>query len=95
MCALVLGSVGQRPLWGDPPHGHSSSFPSAHSLTRDGEARTQVSKPMAQYRFADGANGEFVTDAAGFISAVCWRGNSTEMLAANSQGQIRVLRLSE
>jgi hypothetical protein len=50
---------------------------------------------MAQYRFADGANGEFVTDAAGFISAVCWRGNSTEMLAANSQGQIRVLRLSE
>jgi hypothetical protein len=55
----------------------------------------QVSKPMAQYRFADGADGEFDTDAARFISAVCWKGNTTEMLAANSQGQIRVLQLSD
>jgi E3 ubiquitin-protein ligase RFWD2 len=51
---------------------------------------------MAQYRFADAgaAEGERDTDAARFISAVCWKGNSTEMLAANSQGQIRVLTLA-
>lgn len=66
------------------------SLPHSHTARK----RTQVSNPMAQYRFADGSQGEFDTDAARFISAVCWKGDSTEMLAANSQGQIRVLRLS-
>lgn len=56
-----------------------------------------MSKPAAVHRFgsSDPMTGEDSDDdAAHFISAVCWKSDSPTMLAANSQGTIRVLVLA-
>ena len=56
-----------------------------------------MSKPAAVHRFscADAATGEDSDDeSAHFISAVCWKSESPTMLAANSQGTIKVLAMA-
>lgn len=56
-----------------------------------------MSKPAAVHRFgsSDPLTGEDSDDdAAHFISAVCWKSDSPTMLAANSQGTIKVLVLA-
>ncbi|KAI9026597.1 WD40-repeat-containing domain protein [Phycomyces nitens] len=53
--------------------------------------------PVANYKFPDMDNttgnetGE--TDPAVFVSSVCWKNNSTRIVAANSKGMIKVLCL--
>eukprot|EP00241_Pyramimonas_parkeae_P003377 CAMPEP_0114262768 /NCGR_PEP_ID=MMETSP0058-20121206/22030_1 /TAXON_ID=36894 /ORGANISM="Pyramimonas parkeae, CCMP726" /LENGTH=760 /DNA_ID=CAMNT_0001378759 /DNA_START=115 /DNA_END=2397 /DNA_ORIENTATION=- len=58
----------------------------------------QVSKPMCTYYFHTGSErsegGNENMDSSHFISAVCWKGNSSVMLAANSQGTIKALTLA-
>ncbi|KAL3519404.1 hypothetical protein ACH5RR_017553 [Cinchona calisaya] len=53
-----------------------------------------ISKPAAWHRF--GSDVENADEDAGsyFISAVCWKSDSPTMLAANSQGTIKVLVLA-
>ncbi|KAK2644605.1 hypothetical protein Ddye_019800 [Dipteronia dyeriana] len=53
-----------------------------------------ISKPAASHRFV--SHGDDADDEAGpyFISAVCWKSDSPTMLAANSQGTIKVLSLA-
>eukprot|EP00850_Spirogloea_muscicola_P011705 SM000073S21481 [mRNA] locus=s73:590196:595272:+ [translate_table: standard] len=55
-----------------------------------------MSKPAAVHRFGspDPPGEDSDEDAAYFISAVCWKSNSPTMLAANSQGTIKVLALA-
>ncbi|PIN09302.1 U5 snRNP-specific protein-like factor [Handroanthus impetiginosus] len=53
-----------------------------------------ISKPAAGHRFSsDSAEGD-EDGSSYFISAVCWRSDSPTMLAANSQGIIKVLVLA-
>lgn len=54
-----------------------------------------ISKPAAWHRFSS-ADPDDTDDDSGsyFISAVCWKSNSPTMLAANSQGTIKVLVLA-
>jgi E3 ubiquitin-protein ligase RFWD2 len=54
-----------------------------------------ISKPAAWHRFGS-ANPEESDDdlSPHFISAVCWKSESPTMLAANSQGTIKVLVLA-
>jgi hypothetical protein len=54
-----------------------------------------ISKPAAWHRFGS-ANPEESDDdlSQHFISAVCWKSESPTMLAANSQGTIKVLVLA-
>lgn len=54
-------------------------------------------KPVAVHRFGtlDPLTGEDSDDdTAHFISAVCWKSDALTMLAANSQGTIKVLSLA-
>jgi E3 ubiquitin-protein ligase RFWD2 len=56
-----------------------------------------MSKAAAVHKFGctDPVTGEESEDDAGhFISAVCWKDDSSTMLAANSQGTIKALVLS-
>eukprot|EP01134_Creolimax_fragrantissima_P007757 CFRG7757T1 len=54
-----------------------------------------LSSPVASFRFAtfDPITGEEVPrdDVAHFVSSVCWRPNSNMLVAANSQGLVKVL----
>jgi E3 ubiquitin-protein ligase RFWD2 len=54
----------------------------------------QVSKPMCTYYFQTRPGEQEAQEKPQFISAVCWKGNSPIMLAANSQGTIKVLKLA-
>ncbi|XP_073393412.1 E3 ubiquitin-protein ligase COP1 isoform X1 [Physcomitrium patens] len=51
-----------------------------------------MSKPATWHRF--GSQDEESDDTSHFISAVCWKSESPTMLAANSQGTIKVLVLA-
>ncbi|XAR53828.1 hypothetical protein NMG60_11022521 [Bertholletia excelsa] len=54
-----------------------------------------ISKPAACYKFASSDSNDAEDDAGSyFISAVCWKSDSPTMLAANSQGTIKVLVLA-
>ncbi|KAJ8428030.1 hypothetical protein Cgig2_027636 [Carnegiea gigantea] len=53
-----------------------------------------ISKPVARYRFNASEFDEIDEDRGSFISAVCWKGDSPIILAANSQGTIKVLALA-
>ncbi|GBG61828.1 hypothetical protein CBR_g23784 [Chara braunii] len=56
-----------------------------------------MSKPVAVHKFGspDPATGEESDDdGAHFISSVCWKSDSPTMLAANSQGTIKVLLMA-
>uniref|UniRef100_A0A7C9A2L8 2-alkenal reductase (NAD(P)(+)) n=1 Tax=Opuntia streptacantha TaxID=393608 RepID=A0A7C9A2L8_OPUST len=53
-----------------------------------------ISKPVARYRFSTSELDEVDEDRGSFISAVCWKSDSPIILAANSQGSIRVLALA-
>lgn len=54
-----------------------------------------ISKPVTWHRFGSPDVDEADEDAGSyFISAVCWKSNSPTMLAANSQGTIKVLVLA-
>ncbi len=51
-----------------------------------------ISKPTARHAFTLPAGGEESdADAHQFISAVCWKGDGQLLLAANSEGVLRVL----
>lgn len=59
-----------------------------------------ICKPMAWHKFGspdnddddnDGVNND---DGSYFISAVCWKTNSPTVLAANSEGKLKVLVLA-
>ena len=55
-----------------------------------------LTKPIVTYNFGvtNPATGEESDeDAAQFVSSVCWKRNSNVLLAANSQGTIKVLEL--
>nr|XP_010915966.2 LOW QUALITY PROTEIN: protein SPA1-RELATED 4 [Elaeis guineensis] len=51
--------------------------------------------PVLSYKFniTDPISGQEVDDASQFISCVCWRGQSSTLLAANSSGNIRILEM--
>lgn len=51
--------------------------------------------PVLSYKFSttDPISGQEVDDASQFISCVCWRGQSSTLLAANSSGNIRLLEM--
>ncbi|KAG7669456.1 hypothetical protein KSW81_007610 [Nannochloris sp. 'desiccata'] len=60
-----------------------------------------LSKAVARLRFGDGpslfggnAGGEGGGDDKAFVSAVCWRPGGQELLVADSQGTLRILKLS-
>ncbi|CAM6037565.1 unnamed protein product [Sphagnum compactum] len=54
-----------------------------------------ISKPASRHRFGSSNPEESDDDASPhFISAVCWKSESPTMLAANSQGTIKVLVLA-
>ncbi|CAA7407598.1 unnamed protein product [Spirodela intermedia] len=54
-----------------------------------------ISKPAAWHRFSSSEMEDAEDDAGSyFISAVCWKSDSPTMLAANSQGTIKVLVLA-
>ncbi|KAL2649172.1 hypothetical protein R1flu_017300 [Riccia fluitans] len=53
-----------------------------------------MSKPAACHRFGSPDPEDSDDDASHFISAVCWKSDSPTMLAANSQGTIKVLVLA-
>lgn len=53
-----------------------------------------ISKPAAWHRFGSTDLDDSDDDASHFISAVCWKSESPTMLAANSQGTIKVLVLA-
>ncbi|KAK4484714.1 hypothetical protein RD792_007306 [Penstemon davidsonii] len=52
--------------------------------------------PSVSFKFnsSDSLSGDEVDDAAQFISSVCWRGQSTTLVAANSMGNIKVLEMA-
>ncbi|XP_002970454.2 E3 ubiquitin-protein ligase COP1 [Selaginella moellendorffii] len=54
----------------------------------------EVPKPAARHRFTNHDSEESDDDVFHFISAVCWKSDSPTMLAANSQGTIKVLVLA-
>ncbi|KAF1866446.1 hypothetical protein Lal_00017829 [Lupinus albus] len=53
--------------------------------------------PMAALSFkfhnTDPLSGHEVDDAAQFVSSVCWRGQSSTLLAANSTGNVKILEM--
>ncbi|CAN8288158.1 unnamed protein product [Cochlearia groenlandica] len=51
--------------------------------------------PVLSYKFKniDHVSGLEVDDASQFISSVCWRGQSTTLVAANSTGNIKILEM--
>ncbi|MCL7043700.1 hypothetical protein MKW94_020425 [Papaver nudicaule] len=53
------------------------------------------SMPVLSYKFcnADPVFGYELDDASQFISAVCWRGQSSTLVAANSTGNIKLLEM--
>lgn len=53
-----------------------------------------ISKPVARYRFNSSEFDEIDEDRGSFISAVGWKSDSPIILAANSQGTIKVLALA-
>eukprot|EP00250_Pteridium_aquilinum_P012633 c20845_g1_i1 orf=359-2401(-) len=53
-----------------------------------------ISKPAAWHRFGSSDLEDSDDDSSHFISAVCWKSESPTMLAANSQGTIKVLVLA-
>lgn len=57
-----------------------------------------ISRPMAWHKLGspEGDDGEGVDDEDGsyFISAVCWKSDSPTVLAANSEGKLKVLVLA-
>ncbi|XP_043692045.1 E3 ubiquitin-protein ligase COP1-like [Telopea speciosissima] len=54
-----------------------------------------ISKPAARHRFGSSEVDDTDDDAGSyFISAVCWKNDSSTMLTANSQGTIKVLVLA-
>ncbi|GAB2298935.1 coatomer subunit alpha [Dionaea muscipula] len=54
-----------------------------------------ISRPAAMHRFSSLESDEIDDNTAPcFISAVCWKNDSLTMLAANSQGTIKVLALT-
>lgn len=53
-----------------------------------------ISKPAAWHRFSSDTDEADEDASLYFISAVCWKSDSPTMLAANSQGTIKVLVLA-
>jgi len=53
-----------------------------------------MSKPASSHRFGSPDPEESDDETSHFISAVCWKSESPTMLAANSQGTIKVLVLA-
>ncbi|KAJ7562876.1 hypothetical protein O6H91_03G087500 [Diphasiastrum complanatum] len=53
-----------------------------------------MSKPAAWHRFGSPDFDDADDDTSHFISAVCWKSESPTMLAANSQGTIKILSLA-
>ncbi|CAN8259265.1 unnamed protein product [Cochlearia groenlandica] len=51
--------------------------------------------PVMSYMFSntDSASGLEVDDASQFISSICWRGQSSTLVAANSSGNIKILEM--
>lgn len=51
--------------------------------------------PVLSYKFnsTDSISGREADDAAQFISCVCWRGQSSTLVAANSSGNIKILEM--
>lgn len=51
--------------------------------------------PALSFKFknTDPLSGEDVDDSAHFISSVCWRGQSSTLVAANSMGNIKLLEM--
>lgn len=52
--------------------------------------------PVLSFKFnsTDPLSGHEVNDATQFISSVCWRGQSTTLVAANSTGNIKLLEMA-
>ncbi|RXH83159.1 hypothetical protein DVH24_003657 [Malus domestica] len=52
--------------------------------------------PALSYKFqnTDSLSGHDTDDAAQFISSVCWRGQTSTLIAANSTGNIKILEMS-
>lgn len=51
--------------------------------------------PALSFKFngTDVLSGHEMDDAAQFISSVCWRGQSSTLVAANSTGNIKILEM--
>jgi len=51
--------------------------------------------PALSFKFqnTDPLSGNEVDDAAQFVSSVCWRGQSSTLLAANSTGNVKILEM--
>lgn len=51
--------------------------------------------PALSFKFknTDPLSGEDVDDSTQFISSVCWRGQSSTLVAANSMGNIKLLEM--
>ncbi|KAL9266877.1 E3 ubiquitin-protein ligase COP1-like protein [Drosera capensis] len=53
-----------------------------------------ISRPAARHRFNSSQPDRMDEDNGYFISAVCWKNDSSTMMAASSQGSIKVLALA-
>jgi hypothetical protein len=53
-----------------------------------------MSKPSSSHKFGLSDAEDSEDDSPHFISAVCWKSESPTMLAANSQGTVKVLVLA-
>jgi hypothetical protein len=51
--------------------------------------------PVLAYKFSvtDPISGQEIDDQSQFISCVCWRGQSSTLLSANSSGNIKILEM--
>jgi len=51
--------------------------------------------PALSFKFqnTDPLSGNEVDDTAQFVSSVCWRGQSSTLLAANSTGNVKILEM--
>lgn len=51
--------------------------------------------PVLSFKFniTDPLSGQEVDDATQFLSSVCWRGQSSTLVAANSTGNIKLLEM--
>ncbi|EPS66131.1 hypothetical protein M569_08646 [Genlisea aurea] len=49
--------------------------------------------PALSYKFSDPVSDDETEDSSRFISSVCWRAQSSTLLAANSMGNIKILEM--
>jgi E3 ubiquitin-protein ligase RFWD2 len=71
------------------------NFPFYHTIQQVFVYHKAFPMPVLAYKFnvTDPISGQEIDDQSQFISCVCWRGQSSTLLSANSSGNIKVLQM--